>query len=74
MFSAIRKLERAGDHIKNIAEDIIFYVEAKVLKHKEMKNKTSSLYLFLKFTKPCYLAWLNSVFLFLNEVPKYCIY
>jgi phosphate transport system protein len=29
-----RKLERVGDLIKNMAEEIIFYVEAKVLKHK----------------------------------------
>ena len=29
-----RKLERTGDLIKNMAEEIIFYVEAKVLKHK----------------------------------------
>lgn len=28
-----RKLERTGDLIKNMAEEIIFYVEAKVLKH-----------------------------------------
>ena len=33
--SIIRKLERAGDQSKNIAEEIIFYVEAKVLKHKD---------------------------------------
>jgi phosphate transport system protein len=33
--SIIRKLERAGDQCKNIAEEIIFYVEAKVLKHKK---------------------------------------
>ena len=32
-FSIIRKLERVGDHSKNIAEEIIFYLEAKVLKH-----------------------------------------
>ncbi len=32
--SIIRKLERVGDQSKNIAEEIIFYVEAKVLKHK----------------------------------------
>ncbi len=32
--STIRKLERVGDHAKNISEEIIFYLEAKVLKHK----------------------------------------
>ena len=31
--STIRKLERTGDQIKNIAEEIIFFLEAKVLKH-----------------------------------------
>lgn len=31
--STIRKLERTGDQIKNIAEEIIFYLEARVLKH-----------------------------------------
>jgi len=31
--SIIRKLERVGDQSKNIAEEIIFYVEAKVVKH-----------------------------------------
>ncbi|NNC95288.1 MAG: phosphate signaling complex protein PhoU [Chitinophagales bacterium] len=35
LFSTIRKLERVGDHIKNVAEDTIFYLEAKVLKHKK---------------------------------------
>lgn len=32
--SIIRKLERVGDQAKNIAEETIFYVEAKVIKHK----------------------------------------
>ena len=31
--SIIRKLERIGDQSKNIAEEIIFYLEAKVIKH-----------------------------------------
>jgi phosphate transport system protein len=34
IISIIRKLERVGDQAKNIAEEIIFYLEAKVLKHK----------------------------------------
>ena len=34
LLSIIRKLERIGDQSKNIAEEIIFYIEAKVLKHK----------------------------------------
>jgi phosphate transport system protein len=37
VLSIIRKLERVGDQAKNIAEEIIFYVEAKVLKHNETK-------------------------------------
>jgi len=39
MLSSIRKLERVGDQSKNIAEEIIFYVEAKVLKHKHKPGK-----------------------------------
>ena len=29
----IRKLERMGDHCSNIVEEIVFYIDAKVLKH-----------------------------------------
>jgi phosphate transport system protein len=29
----LRKLERIGDHCNNIVEEIVFYVDAKVLKH-----------------------------------------
>ena len=36
--STIRKLERIGDQTTNIAEEIIFFIEAKVLKHSK-KNK-----------------------------------
>lgn len=33
LLSIIRKLERVGDQTKNVAEEIIFFLEAKVLKH-----------------------------------------
>ncbi len=41
ILSMIRKLERIGDQSKNIAEEIIFYIEAKVIKHanKKANNK-----------------------------------
>jgi phosphate transport system protein len=38
MLSIIRKLERIGDQSKNIAEEIIFYVEAKILKHSGVQR------------------------------------
>jgi phosphate transport system protein len=40
----IRKIERIGDHCSNIVEDIVFYIDAKVLKHgkKHAKNKIKS--------------------------------
>ncbi|MEO8720299.1 MAG: phosphate signaling complex protein PhoU [Ginsengibacter sp.] len=38
ILSSIRKLERVGDQANNMAEEIIFYTEAKVVKHKS-KNK-----------------------------------
>ena len=31
--SIFRKLERTGDHLTNVAEEIVFYIDAKVLKH-----------------------------------------
>jgi len=37
VLSVIKKLERVGDLIKNIAEEIIFYVDAEKLKHKRKK-------------------------------------
>jgi phosphate transport system protein len=40
LFSLTRNLERAGDLTKNIAEEIVFHIEAKVLKHKkDQKNR-----------------------------------
>lgn len=45
VLSMIRKLERVGDQTKNIAEEIVFYYEAKVLKHKKQKKK-------MKYTEP----------------------
>jgi phosphate transport system protein len=39
LFTTIRRVERVGDQTKNIAEEIIFYIEAKVLRHKKKKEK-----------------------------------
>ena len=39
MHSIIRKIERMGDHCNNIAEEIVFYIEAKVLKHDKAARK-----------------------------------
>jgi phosphate transport system protein len=38
LLSIIRKMERVGDHITNIAEEVIFYKEARVLKHGKKKE------------------------------------
>jgi phosphate transport system protein len=43
IMSIIRKLERVGDQSKNIAEEIIFFIEAKVLKHTEENDNYKSL-------------------------------
>lgn len=39
MMMLIRKMERIGDHCKNIVEEIAFFIEAKVLKHKGKKEQ-----------------------------------
>lgn len=42
LFSMISKLERVGDLTKNAAEEIVFFIEAKVLKHKKLQSKKNS--------------------------------
>lgn len=39
LLSCIKRLERVGDQAKNMAEEIIFYIDAKVLRHKGKKKK-----------------------------------
>lgn len=38
ILSSVRKIERVGDQTTNIAEETIFFIEAKVLKHKGKKK------------------------------------
>lgn len=37
VFSVVKKYERVGDLIKNIAEEIIFYIDAEIMKHQKKK-------------------------------------
>ena len=37
IMGALRKIERMGDLTKNMAEEIIFFIEAKVLRHNKKK-------------------------------------
>ena len=39
ILSIIKKLERVGDQVTNIAEEVIFYREAKVVKHRQDKKR-----------------------------------
>lgn len=39
LFLLIRKLERIGDHCSNIVEEIVFYVDAKILKHRKVQKE-----------------------------------
>ncbi|MBN2610334.1 MAG: phosphate signaling complex protein PhoU [Bacteroidales bacterium] len=39
LFSVIGKLERCGDVLKNIGEEIVFYLEAQILRHQKRNSK-----------------------------------
>lgn len=39
LLSVIRKLERVGDQTKNISEEIVFYIEAKQIRHSKKTDK-----------------------------------
>lgn len=40
VLTSMRTLERAGDHLLNIAEEFVFYLDAQIIKHSKLqKNK-----------------------------------
>ncbi len=38
LLTIIKRLERVGDHITNVAEEVLFYVEARIVKHGKNLN------------------------------------
>jgi len=38
LVTVLRKVERIGDHCNNIMEELVFYIDAKVLKHQKLKD------------------------------------
>lgn len=38
----LKRMERIGDHCSNIVEEIVFYLDAKVLKHRDKKGNKKS--------------------------------
>jgi phosphate transport system protein len=40
--SIIRKLERTGDHILNVAEELIYYFDANIIKHSKLHKTEQS--------------------------------
>ena len=42
LLSIVRKIERVGDHITNIAEDIIFFKEARQIKHGDKVDRNKN--------------------------------
>lgn len=41
LFSIVRNLERVGDLTKNIGEEIVFHIEARILKHQKKSDSKS---------------------------------
>ena len=39
LFSILKKIERMGDLAKNIAEETIFFIDAKIIKHNKKKQR-----------------------------------
>lgn len=37
LYATVRRLERLGDHCTNLVEELVFYLDAKVLKHRDKK-------------------------------------
>ena len=66
LISIIRKMERIGDHCNNMAEEIIFYLDAKILKHADsrIKNKIFLLYYFSGINT--HLIFIPDIFIFSN--------
>jgi phosphate transport system protein len=43
LFSAVRQVERVADHASNIAEDVVYLVEGRIIRHaRKLEQETSS--------------------------------